>query len=281
MLPIEQTRRALTLEIGKVKIETEAGKAGLRVTFAVDRDTEPTPNAADIAVFNLAPDTRAKLSGSELPCRLSVGYGKESKQVYFGVVRKISHTYAGVDVVTSIATGDGEESSKVATINRSFVKGTPVAKVLDALIAATNFGRGNVGEIAGVALPFGQTLVRPWSYAGPTVDALDAFCRSLGVRWSVQAGDFQFLRTETPYTATMGPLVAPQTGLIGSPRQDTEKDGTVITLGTALLLPDLVPGVRFKLKSQQVNGVFVPRKTRHYGDTVGQQWFVDFEAIIA
>lgn len=275
----EQYQRRLTLEIGKVKIEAAGGSESLRVVFAIERDTEPYPNSAEIAIYNLSPKTRGKIAGSEIVCRLSAGYGDDEKQIFYGILRKIAHTRTGTDIVTSVSMGDGEEGPKVATINRCFAVGTPVANVLDTIISATRFGKGNIGEIAGQKLPFGQTLIQPWTFAGPATEALTVFCRSIGVEWSVQAGDLQFLRAATPFTATQGPLVSPQTGLIGSPRQELDREGGLLTLGTVLLAPDLIPGVRFQIMSADVSGVFAARKVRHYGDTHGPQWYSDFEAV--
>jgi hypothetical protein len=282
---IEQFKRTCTIEIGAppniVRVASNTGEDHLRVAFKIERDNQRFPNNAEVAIYNLNPTTRGRLllpgPTGEITCRISAGYGDRPYQIFFGVLRRGRIERAGTDVVFRASAGDGEKAQP-KEINKHFTKGTPVVAVLQAMIAASGLKPGNVAEVSDARLKYGSVLTRDLTIAGPVTEELEAFCRSLGLTWSIQDQAFQFLRVVTPYTLTQGPLVSPATGLIGTPRQDVDKEGKTKIVGQALLLPTLLPGKRFVLQSQDVNGVFVAKKTRHSGDMAGNDWFVHFEA---
>lgn len=282
-----QFARRVTVEIGDpiagVKVMSGTG-LGLRVAFNVERDTKSYPNNAEIGIWNLAPETRAKILGKkELTCRIKAGYEGNVQQIFFGTMRKAWVERALPDIVFRASAGD-DEAKLVATIERTCVKGTPVTTVLASLVSACGFLPGNLAEVADARLECGATIPTTLVLAGSAIEELSEFTRSVGLTWSIQDGAFQFLRTAAPFVATQGPIVSPYTGLIGSPCQEFVKDKgdtepVLVTSGKALMLPDLAPGKRFLLQSAEVTGMFVARVVKHYGDTAGQEWYTEFQAV--
>jgi len=274
MLELEQWKRSFRLDVGSIRVESTSGALALRVAFSVDRDKTATPNNAEVAIWNLNPDHRAELEQAKnVTVRVEAGYQDQISQIFFGALRKAETIVEGPDYITRVSGGDGEDKLKFATISKTFAKGTSVRDVLFTLIDRLTIGRGNADRLALLSFEnFGTKLEKPLTVAGPVVEELARFARSLGLEWSIQDGTFQIVKIGEPSNIGQGPKISPATGLIGSPRIDSE--GKV--QGRALILPDLLPGTRFRLESQATTGNFVCEKTRHFGDSRATEWYVDF-----
>lgn len=273
----EQFRRSFVLEIGDKKIESLSGATSLRCAFSVERDKTPEPNNAEVAIWNLNKESRQSLeeSAEGVTSRLEVGYQDAVQQVFFGILRKVETIREGADWITHASAGDGEDRIITSRVHKSFARDTLIKDVLRELVKSLELGEGNLHTIPAPAfLKNGGKLSAPYAVSGPADHELTEFTRSIGLEWSVQDGEVQLTEVGKPATGLIvGPLISPDTGLIGSPRLDTK--GKV--LGTALILPDLVPGAAFQLQSERITGQFLAEKTRHYGDTDAQEWYVDFK----
>lgn len=266
-----QFKRSFILEIGSKKIESISGAISLRTAFSVERDKSPEPNNAEVAVWNLSADSRASLEQEQkgVSVRLSVGYGEDPQQIFFGVLRHVRSLKEKSDWITRAGAGDGEDKFQSRKINRTLPAGTPVVDVLKALASALDLGEGNILTLAPTFV--GQKIGKALTLSGPVPEEMQFFCRSVGLEWSIQDGELLVLETGNPVRPTQGPLLSEATGLIGQPRLDA--DGKVVA--TALILPSLVPGIPFQIDSEQISGSFVAEKTKHYGDSMGQEWYVD------
>ena len=273
----EQRDRSIRLNIGGKVVESIGGSGhSLRVAFDIGRDKKPDPNTAEIAVYGLSESSRSRITENTAgnTVSLEVGYQDDLQQIFFGVLRRAETVRNGPDVITRVFSGDGEDQIVSSRINKSFAKGTPVGSVLQELTKAMGFGPGNSALFSfGASLDgVGRTLKHGVALNGPAAEELNLFCKSLGLEYSIQNGAVQIL-SEGGALASAGPFISPKTGLIGSPEIDS--DGNV--LGTALILPNLLPGVPFALQSEKVSGKFVAEVTKHYGDTHDQAWYVDFK----
>ena len=278
----ELAKRSFKLQIGDVEIEARTGAASLRVRFDVQRDEKPYPNQAKVEIYNLNAKNRAALAKkADIPCRIEAGYEENAQQIFFGTVRRATTSREPPDYLTIAEAGDGETELQQATIAKTFAKGTPVAAVLKAFADALGLGSGNAPQFLTAAkLANGSTLVTPLTVAGPVVEELASFCRSLGLSFSVQGGALQLLSLASPVLPGKAVLLSPSTGLIGEARIDTDKETEKrLCVARSLLQPELVPGSLFTVQSEAVNGAFAVRRSRHYGDTHGQDWYVDVEGI--
>jgi hypothetical protein len=273
-------RRAFKIQVGDVEISS-AGAAALRCVFSVERDTQPYPNAATLAIYNLNPDHRAALNAKpELSCRIEAGYVDAAQQIFLGNVRRGRTTRSGPDWITTLEAGDGEKQLATARVNVSFTTGTPVTTVLTYLASALGLPFSLASVFASAATNAGKTLRAPLTLSGSAAEELRQFTRSVGLSWSVQDGALVVLANAEPYTQIEGPVISPATGLIESASLEVDdKTKKTIVTGKALLLPDLVPGRKFVVESSTVNGTFACTKTKHYGDSSGAEWFVDFEGV--
>jgi hypothetical protein len=265
------------------EIDARSGaNAGLRISFAVQRDDKRTPNNAEIRIYNLNPAAAQALAHADaVSVSLEAGYVDDVGQIFLGDLRSCKTRREGADLVTTISGGDGEASLRTARINRTFPAGTPVSTVLKGLADALGVGKGNAAA-AGTALT--GRLSKARTLSGLVFDELEAFCRTQGLRWSVQDSALQIRTEGQPVLPSTGPLLRRDSGLIGEPeveknasvsRREPKAKGTVVS-GTCLLRPDLIPGVAFRVESTSFSGNLVCIQTTHTGDTHADDWYVNW-----
>jgi hypothetical protein len=273
-----QFGRVFVVELGDLKLEMRPPAPALRVAFSVERDKSEIPNNVELAIWNLAPDTRARLEqAKELSCRVQAGYGDAPSQIFTGIVTRAESTREKLtgDWVLRVSAGDGQDEYQNSKVSKSFAKGAPVLTVLKALIAATGLAAGNVSQLKDVALASGATsLEGPYVAHGSAVFELQVFADSLGIDWSFQDGQFVGAKKGQPYNGE-GPLLNASTGLL-----EARLDERGNVQGSSLLLPDLVPGVGFRVETERFSGDFVCVATTHAGDNFEEQnWTVEFHGI--
>lgn len=275
--------RRCVLQIGKpppnnyVQVVPDALKIeGLRTTFKLTLDDKPEPNNAEIAVWNLSPDSRAAMNGKGFRVILSAGYEEDAEQIFSGDVRRFDHQRVGPDWITKLDIGDGERAFRFARMSESFGAGTPISEVVRRAVKALQVDPGNaLQKIQGVVGEFATGYVAH----GRASLELSRLLMPQGFTWSVQNGRLQILGPGD-YTDEVGPLISPDTGMIGTPEVGSpEEKGKPAQLKVkSLLLPRMRPGQRFELRSAAKSGTFRARKVVHSGDTAGQDWYTEIEA---
>lgn len=276
----ELFRRAFRVTVGSKQFGSVDSERPISFAFSVDRDTTAVPNSAQVTLWNLNSDTRAELealassSPGGVPVRVEAGYGDRIGQIFFGGLRRVASWHEGTEWVTELSGGDGEKQIVSARINRSFARGTPVTAVLRALVSQLGVDPGGLDAITARGFTGGgSTLPEDTSFRGDAAQALESFCRSLGLRWSVQDGAFFAAPNGEPFDPGQGPLFSAETGLIETPTVD--KDGKVN--GIALLNSDLLPGRVFRVESSRVTGNFVCTACHSYGESNGASWYTEWE----
>jgi hypothetical protein len=125
---------------------------------------------------------------------------------------------------------------------------------------------------------FGTGLV----LSGGSKDILDSLTKTVGLEWSIQDGELQFLEggkgtLETAFD------VSPGTGLVGSPGKVKSSTPTGPQGGiefSMLLQPKLRPGRLVKISSVGVSGVYRATKISHEGDNQTGTWLTKCEAYL-
>jgi hypothetical protein len=302
-----QFHRAFVAEFGDVKIEALQGEETLRVQFCIERDKLPWANNAELAVWNLNPTTRAKLTAAgPVVARISAGYDGEANQIFFGLLDIVEHIKEGPAWITRMSASDCGREIRESKISKSFAKGTLVRDVIKALLKELGLGEGNLSAFAN-----DSDLLRPLPHGGAlhgnVVEELTHFLRSAALEFSIQDGKVQFVKIGRGAPNTSGPLLTPDTGLVGSARLvkerrsgperaelkkkkaaetgtvravlegrgDPDVDSVTVCEATCLLNAAVVPGVPFRVQSETVNGGFVCAAMRHRGDSHDQEWYTE------
>lgn len=297
--------RTFRAEFGDVLVENVNGNETLRCRFSIERDKLPWPNNAELAVYNLAESTRAKLTASTgIAARLSVGYDGEIDQIFSGLLDIVEHEReTDGSWITRMSASDSGEKIKQARISKSFAKGVLVRDVVKEILKVLGLGEGNLSSFA-----FDSDMLRPLGHGGAlhgnAVEELAHFLRSAALEFSIQDGKPQFNKIGKGVPNNRGPLLSPATGLVGSaklvrepvtdltqkPKKKTVQNTLVTALGErvdlvttveakCLLQAGLIPGVPFRVESASVNGDFVAIATRATGDTRDNDWYSEAKGI--
>lgn len=252
--------------------------SGFDAAFSVTRTLAPTPNTAEVRVYNLGKALRRELATKAkdgLYVTIAAGFGSQLCQIYRGDLRDAFSVREDTGWVTTISSGDGEKARRTARVRRAFPKGTKVDVVLDALTGALGVGLGNTlsGLLGGKTLAHGSSEFVSGTVAhGSAATHLTEVLRSVGMEWSIQDGELQVLDKGR---ALEGEAIVlnPETGLVGSPEPGNK--GTMKC--TVLLMPGLQPGTKVLIDTSEVHGLFRIERIDYSGDTTQDDWIAHIE----
>jgi hypothetical protein len=270
--------RDFVLNVGGLEIRsrTQEGttRPTLKVTFRIERSLEKNLNTAEVTIFNLNKESRATLQDAdELPTSIQAGYIENISEIFLGDLEYGNTVRVGTDWVTSIQSRDGANKS-LNRVSEAF-KRIKIGDVLRQLVEKSGLALGNAAEkaLAGPQRGNATEFIKGVVVKGLAFDEIDRIARQMGLRFSVQNGEAQFL---TPLETLSGKaiLLSEGTGMIGSP-EPGEKG---LVSARSLLQPELIPGLRVQIQAQQINGLFRVEKAIFIGDTWGTDWYTDIEA---
>lgn len=243
---------------------------GVRVAFQAERSILSAPNKAQVALTNVAPDALDGLRKGA-PLELVAGYEGGAGVVFSGQVLKFRHDTSQPDAVFTVEAEDGAAAHRGRVAVESFAAGTPTLEALRAVCAhhGTRLAP-SVAELAEGATR-GTVLARGFVMAGRLADDLEALFGALDLGWSIQSGAI-VAHTRTPLAAPVAQVIAPDSGLVGSPVR-AEKGRLEVT---SLLRFDIAPGDVVALESAQHRGEFRVRRVVCGGDTAGRDWYSVF-----
>lgn len=270
--------RTFVLNLGGTRVASEtvdgARNELLRVQFKIEASLTPSPNTAEISVYNLAEATRAKVSEQGILTSLEAGYTGQSSEIFLGELEAGKSVRNGVNWVTSFQATDKGRNLRQNRINYS-VKTTSVADAFDRIVAALGVGVGNAkeqiasGNIRGALTSFTNGLV----LSGPVKKELDRLTKTFGYDWSIQNGQLQLLGPNDAIEPGDAIVLDSDRGMIGSP--ESGEKGVVEV--RSLLIPQLTPGRVVALSSRQISGFYRVEKVTYTGDTHGKDWYADLE----
>jgi len=272
-------KREAIVTVGTLRV------SGLRTQFRIEKTGQPEPNKLTLSLTNLSPDSRGKLTdqaeSSGVAVIFEAGYAgtKQSPAtteiIFTGTARLVSHSRQGPDWVTKIQSGDGVQAYKSARFVGSFAPGSKRATLAEEAAKKLGLPLGNLKErlkahdFTGALTEF----VNGFAAAGNAAEQLTELLAPVGLGWSIQDGQIQVL-SDDETTAAQAVLLAPTSGLIGSP-EIGEKG--VVKL-KSLLQPGLRPGRKIEVRASAVKGFFRADRVVHVGDTHGAEWYSEVEA---
>lgn len=248
----------------------------LRVTFTIEKTISKEPDTANIAIYNLSERTRSEFQKHPLWMRLDVGYDGVLKRLFSGDIRLAQSRRERPNWVTELQCGDGERAIKFARNTRSYKAGTDVKTVLGDL--ASSMGMKIPTSISD-AREFADQFVNGVTLSGPSQDQMTDMLKRYGMDWNVQDNQLQILRDSD--TAGRAYLISPDNGMIETPTMSApSKPGEPPRLVLdCLVYPELKPGALLQVRSETVNGYHKITKVTHTGDTHGEPWTTNVEAI--
>lgn len=212
----------------------------LRVNFEITKSVLSFPNIARISIYNANQDTLSALQERYSRIVLNAGYEGDVRLLFKGNVRNVFQSKTGPDRVTTIYSGDGEQSWQNATFNKTLSENLSVKSAIEEVLKT--FSDINIGTLQG--LPDVKDKLRGQVLSGSSKDIMDNFSEEYGFTWSIQDGEIVITPDEEPLQGDEAILVNVATGMIGSP--------TVTEIGvdvTTLLNSRMLPNRAFKVES--------------------------------
>jgi len=254
----------------------------LRVSFHVEKSDNRDPNKVTLEIINLNESNRRVLQeGSELaektpnydwPLSIEAGYVGNRSQIFSGDIIKADSFKEGVNWVTQIEAGDGQNNYRSARMSKSFGPGTTMTQLLTQAAVALGVGLGNSATKFAVSPRGLLNFKKGVAVSGRVTDVLDKYITSAGYDWSIQDGNLQVLG---PGEILIGEAVVlnKSSGLVGSPEPGEKGEIKVLSL----LQGAISPGRQIIIDSLTAKGSFKARKVVHVGDSWGQDWYTEFE----
>ena len=251
---------ALYLRVVRLTIVPKIGLPkvidGLKISFEVEKTNESNPNTANINAYNLSAQTRSLLESTGTRIILEAGYKKTVAVIFKGNVTKVKHNIEGVDTITEIEGGDGDNAFRNMRIDRGFPPGATTKSVIDAIANEMKLPVG-----AKITQSLKKIYANGLTLSGYCRDQLDDICETNDLEWSIQDESLQIV-PKTGFVQDTMILINSKTGMVGSPSK-TDKGIEF----KSLLQPRLNPGRRVKIESRMINGIFKLRKVEHKGDS--------------
>jgi hypothetical protein len=185
-------KRVIRVQVGTIEIKN------LDMSFTVDKSIKPEPNKAELHIWNLNEKHRSAIEQlPTAPVMIEAGYEAGSSVIFLGDLRTAISTIDGPNIVTSLASGDGEKKIQTKRIAKSFAKGAKADVLIKATAEALGVGEGNLADIVrklklGVRTIRGGTVIY-----GNAARELTHICRCYGLTYSIQNGNLQFLELKT------------------------------------------------------------------------------------
>lgn len=265
--------RSVTVTVGTKQF------SDLDVVFSVKKNLKATPNTCDLKIYNLSKDSRSALETIQdkdtTPVQIEAGYVNATSIIFLGDLRRVDSGYQdGPDIVTVLSSGDGEKKHRTARVNISVKPQTSTHAVLTQVVKALGVSEGNLADAAN-KLSFasiGSMFSEGTVLSGSASREMDRICKSVGLTYSIQNGKLQLL----PLGKVLDGLainVSAQHGMVGTPTVDSKG----ILKVRVLMVPDVFPGRKIVLDSKRLKGQYRIESTHHFGDTHGQDWYIDIE----
>lgn len=249
---------------------------GLRMAFKVIQSNKPEPNTVELAIWNLSESSRAALQRPQVPTLIDAGYAGNHAILFKGDLRRGTSARQGADWVTTLKAGDGEVAYRTARVNESVAPGTLIKDVAKRVAEALGVSAGDAARRIDAAVHrTGLTqYTNGAALSGFARDHLTTLCKSLGLEWSIQDGALQIL-PEGEATNDPAILLTARTGLVGSPAPGEKGVLKVVSL----LQPAIRPGRKINVDAGGGLSFYRVTKVTHQGDTHGQPWYSEAEAV--
>lgn len=267
----------------------------LRIKFSAKSSNTPTPNMADIKVYNLSEETALQIKKEFKRVILQAGYEGNYGVIFQGNIKQvIIGRESGQDTFINIIAGDGDRAYNHAIVRTTLASGSTIQDQITATLqpmSEKGVTAGNLGVKSTVKLPRAKVMY------GAAKEYLSDIAATTDQQWAIQDEKINFTPTKT-YLPGEIVLVTDETGMIGAPQQTNE--GVNVKM---LLNPRIIPGGRIHLDNeniqlqklnleqialakgdvQAINNLFPPRLNsngyyynlvlEHTGDTRGIEWY--------
>ncbi|MCR8844207.1 hypothetical protein NQ117_10970 [Paenibacillus sp. SC116] len=243
-------KRQLEVVIGGKTFKSE--ELTIRVRAEFDDDAEP--NESTIEIYNLTKQTISSFR-NEMPVVVRAGYGNDIGTILQGTIVEIRTTREQTDRLTTLQVKDVVKRKK-QPVKQTYRPGTKASVILQDLMDKDHILRGQM------VLSDDYTFAKGFVANGDVMESIRRVAAACGSTTYSSQGKLHFKaagkkRAEAPI------LIAPDTGLIGSPERFEDGDKKKGIKITSLLNHRLRAGVKVKLESEDYKGIYEVKQGMH------------------
>lgn len=259
--------------------------SNLRCVFSCEKSIDESPNYSQIAVYNLKSDTIASVKAGDTVI-LEAGYENGNYGMIFTgqIVQPYTQKESATDMALILVVQDGDEFLTSAftaqTIGKSATQ-QDIAKIcLGDSVSAGIISK----EISASKLPRGKVLF------GKSASYLSKIARANKSQLYVEDGKVNIVAA-SDYDESTAVELNPSTGLIGIPSQTDDgvsgqclinpsiKLNTLLHINANLVAAKQVAEGETSATGLNTDGIYRVTKLVYEGDTHGDAWYCNFEAI--
>jgi len=269
----------------------------LRMTFDIKKTSTSDYNTGKIEIYNLNKNNRQAVNDTDMTVTVTAGYQGNVGTLYIGDITFANSQIKRPETVLTIESNDGHRTVHQLKFPCSYGAGISGKQIIKDIVKKSGIG---VKNVKWEQLP-DANYIQGFTYRGMAKQLLDNVCDYIGLEWSIQDGQFQFLVSGHPNQNKVISLT-PDTGLIGSP-QGIEDIGREILRDTkgalkiakhnfkafqktkqrrlashglrvdSLLIPSAEPGGVVEVTSEKYDtALWRIIDVHHTGDTHGDDW---------
>ena len=265
--------RILTVQAGPSGGAGLTWRAPLYIEVETEQTTSAPPNKATVRLWNLSEPSIAMLASNKAEVIVCAGEGT-APLLFRGelLAKDVVTKRAGGDWITTVTPRDGGRKWLEGFQSVAYPPEMTWGQILSDAAASMGVPIGYIGP----GFPATATCPAAWAWIGPARNAISAIVAACSCYWCLDGGKINVLGENDYLLPGMAPLIASETGLIGSPEKDA-KSG--IKLKVDLL--SIRPGQGFVLKSRQYNGPYRATKVAHKASSDGKLWETEITGVAA
>jgi len=259
----------------------------LRCVFNCEKAISDTPNYSVISVYNLSRDTIASIKVGDTVI-LEAGYENGNFGMIFTgqIVQPYVTRESATDTALNLVIQDGDQYLNSAFVMTTLTQGCTNADVVRA--ATEDFDGISEGLISdrlgSVALPRGKVLF------GSAAGYARLAAQGANSQFYIEDGKVNIV-SATDYAENQAVELNPRTGLIDMPGQTDDgvsakclinpslKLNTLVHIDSSLVAQKKVAEGETEVPSVSTDGVYRVVKLTYKGDTHGDDWYCEFEAV--
>lgn len=187
----------------------------LRIQYEVVKDIQPSPNTANIKIFNLNDQHMAQVRNEFTEVLLNAGYEGGLRLIFRGNIKHAYKYREGNDWILEVDAADGDRDFRTAVINETMAAGTTDQQLLDRCVGSFQHGtkKGHVDGISRTGRLRGKVV------SGNTRNILNTLAEQNDCNWSIQDGQLQIVPVDG-VLPSQAIVVNSETGMLGAPEQD-------------------------------------------------------------
>lgn len=258
---------------------------GLKTVFSIEKSMSAEPNKSNIQIYNLAPATQNFILSDAKRIIIEAGYENSSQYglIFDGdIVKAVRRGAQSIDKVTEVIAQDGDLFLNSGFVSVSYSAGQTTESVLTQMqgIGDEDMTLGSVSsDLKGTQLARGKAMFgQPKDYAA-------MLAKSEGALFYINDRKLNLVK---PGDLPEGEIVdlSPSSGLIGTPEQQDTSVKAKCLLNPLLNINKLVHISNEYVqetneigKASLTSGVYKIISLKHTGDTHGNNWYTEFEAV--